>query len=135
MAVRRSKGWVSFVVINSLVTFFGLSYIFFPGTDVVKAGYRTEGVLALPATVWGAYVVASALSMLVIAATGLRQGERWARRAVLYEFAFLAAVVVIEPDPVVPTIFAVILAVALWRSARAAGKQTVPGGRTAPANS
>lgn len=135
MAVRQSKGWIAFVVINSLVTFFGLSYIFFPGTDVVKAGYRTEGVLALPATVWGAYVIASALTMLVIAATGLRRGERWARRAVLYEFVFLAAVVVIEPDPVVPTIFAVILAVALWRTARVARKQTAPGGLTAPANS
>lgn len=135
MVLRKSKGWIAFVVINSLVTFFGLSYIFFPGTDVVKAGYRTEGVLALPAAVWGAYVIASALSMLVIAATGLRRGERWARRAVLYEFMFLAAVVVIEPDPVVPTIFGVILAVALWRSARVARKQIAPGGLTAAANS
>jgi hypothetical protein len=128
MAAGRSKGWIAFVVVNALVTFFGLSYIFFPGEDVVKAGYRTEGVLALPAAVWGVYVVASALAVLVVAATGLRRGERWALRAVLYEFAFLAAVVLIEPDPVVPTIFAVILAVALWRSARAARKPTAPGG-------
>lgn len=135
MAARKSKGWIAYVVINCLVTFFGLSYIFFPGKDVVKAGYRTEGVLALPAVVWGAYVVASALTMLVVAVTGLRRGERRARRAVLYEFVFLAAVVVIEPDPVVPTIFAVILAVALWRTARAARQQPTPGELPAPANS
>ncbi|NJC71151.1 hypothetical protein HC031_15730 [Planosporangium thailandense] len=133
MAVRKSKAWIAFVVINALVTFFGLSYIFFPGRDVVKAGYKTEGVLALPAVVWGTYVVLSALAMLVVATTGLRRGERWARRAALYEFAFLAAVVVIEPDPVVPTIFAAILAVALWRSARTSKRGTAPGELAAPA--
>lgn len=133
MATRTSKGWIAYVVINSLVTFFGLSYIFFPGEDVVKAGYRTEGVLALPAAVWGGYVVVSALAVLAVAVTGLRRGERWALRAVLYEFAFLAAVVVIEPDPVVPTVFAVILAVALWRSARAARRPATSGELASPA--
>ena len=134
MAAGRSKGWIAFVVINALVTFFGLSYIFFPGEDVVKAGYRTEGVLALPAAVWGVYVVLSALAMLTIAVTGLRRGERWALRAVLYEFAFLLAVVLIEPDPVVPSIFAVILAVALWRSARSAQRRTASDGLASAAD-
>jgi hypothetical protein len=133
MATRKSKGWIAFAVINCLVTFFGFSYIFFPGDDVVKAGYRTEGALALPAKVWGAYVVVSALTMLVVAITALRQGQRWARRAVLYEFLFLASVVFIEPDPVVPTIFAAILAVALWRTARAAHRQPASGDLVTPA--
>lgn len=114
----RSWGWIAFVVVNALITFFGLSYLFFPGEDVVKAGNRTEGVLALPAKVWGAFVVLSAIAMLVVAVTGLRRGERWARLAVLYQFAFLALVVVIEPDPVVPPLFALILGAALWRIAR-----------------
>lgn len=116
MTTRRSKGWIAFVVINALITFFGTSYILFPGTDVVKAGYRTEGVLAVPSKVWGVYCILSALAMLLVALAGLRTNQRWARRVALYEFAFLASVALIEPDPVFPTLFGVILGIALWRS-------------------
>lgn len=116
MTTRRSRAWIPFVVINALIIFFGSSYLFFPGPDVVKAGYRTEGVLAVPATVWGLYCILSALAMLVVALVGLRTNQRWARRALLYEFAFFASVALIEPDPVVPTLFGIILGVALWRS-------------------
>ena len=114
----RSKAWIAWAAVNALITFFGLSYIFFPGEDVVKAGHRTEGVAHLPAKVWGTFIVLSSVTMLVVALTGLRRGEPWARRAALYEFPFLFLVVVIEPDPVVPVLLGVILGVTLWRSGR-----------------
>jgi hypothetical protein len=115
-ATRRSKAWIAWGVVNALITFFGLSYIFFPGKDVVQHDHKTEGIAHLPANVWGAYVVASALTMLAVALLGLRRDKPWARRAALYEFPFLFLVVVIEPDPVVPVILAAILGTALWRS-------------------
>lgn len=118
--VRPSKAWIPWAVINALITFFGSSYIWFPGQAVVKAGYETEGVVHVPATVWGAYVMVSALAMLAVSLTGLRRNEEWARRAALYEFPFLFLVVVLEPDPVFPVIFAVILGYCLWRLRRAA---------------
>jgi len=51
--------------------------------------------------------------LLVIAVTGYRQGRRWAWYALLYEFVFFLIVAAVEPDPVVPTIFEIILAVVL----------------------
>jgi hypothetical protein len=114
-ATTRSKGWIAWVVVNVLITFFGLSYMFFPGKDVVKAGHRTDGVLHVPAAVWGGYVVASALTMLAVAVIGLRRDQAWARRAALYEFGFLFLVVIIEPDPLFPVILSAVLAIALWR--------------------
>lgn len=116
MTTRRSKAWIAFVVINALIVFFGMSYVFFPGADVVKAGHRTAGALAVPAKVWGVYCILSALAMVVIALAGLRTNRWWARRAALYQFAFLASVVLIEPDPVFPPLFGVMLGIALWRS-------------------
>ena len=117
---RRSKAWIPFAVINALVTFFGASYIWFPGEAVVAAGNETEGVLHVPADLWGAYVMVSALTMLAVAIGGLRPNEAWARRAALYEFVFFFLVVVLEPDPVVPVIFGAILGYSLWRLHRAA---------------
>lgn len=117
MAARTGgKGWIAFTVINSLVTFFGLSYIFFPMGTVVADGNKTTGVVDVPREIWGTYVVLSALVLLVIAVTGYRQGRRWAWYALLYEFVFFLIVAAVEPDPVVPTIFGIILAVVLWRS-------------------
>jgi hypothetical protein len=117
----RSRWWVAFAVVNALITFFGSSYIWFPGEAVVAAGYRTEGVAQVPSAWWGAFVMTSALAMLVVALSGLWPNRAWARRAALYEFLFLFLVVVIEPDPVFPTLFGVVLGVALWRLHRAAG--------------
>lgn len=114
-ATTPRKGWIAWVVVNGLITFFGLSYMFFPGKDVVKAGHKTDGVLHVPATVWGAYIVASALTMLAVAVVGLRRDQAWAQRAALYEFGFLFLVVIIEPDPLFPVILGAILAIALWR--------------------
>lgn len=113
---QRSRGWIVWAGINALITFFGASYIWFPGPDVVKAGNETEGLVHVPAVVWGVFVMASALSMLAVAVVGLRRGEPWARRAAGYEFLFLFLVVVLEPDPVVPVLFGVILGLTLWRS-------------------
>jgi hypothetical protein len=110
-------------VVNALVTFFGSSYVWFPGEAVVAAGYRTEGVAHVPSAWWGAFVMASAFALLIVAVVGLRPNRAWARRAALYEFVFLFLVVVIEPDPVFPTLFGIILGVALWRLHRAAGGQ------------
>lgn len=113
---RNSKGWIAWVVVNGLITFFGSSYIWFPGEAVVKAGYRTEGVLHVPAAAWGVYVILSAMAMLVVAVVGLRHNAPWARRAALYEFLFFLLVAAIEPDPVVPSIFGLVLGFTLWRS-------------------
>lgn len=128
----RSKAWIAFVVIDALITFFGASYVWFPGEAVVKAGYATEGLVHVPAKVWGTYVMLSALTMLVVAVTGLRPNRSWARRAALYQFAFLFLVVVLEPDPVFPVIFAAILGFALWRLHRAASARTGAEATSAP---
>ena len=128
--VRPSKAWIAWAVINGLIVFFGTSYIWFPGEDVVNAGYRTEGVAHLPAKIWGAYVVASALAMLAVTVLGLRRAKPRAVRAALYEFVFLFLVVIIEPDPVFPVLFAIILGFALWRvhgTSQAARSATVFG--------
>lgn len=110
------KGWIAFVVVNCLVTFFGLSYLFFPMGSVVADGNKTTGVVDAPREIWGSYVVLSALLLLVIAVTGYRRGRRWAWYALLYQFLFLLVVAAVEPDPVVPTIFGLILGTVLWRS-------------------
>lgn len=47
--------WIVFVVINSSVTFFGLSYIFFPMGTVEAEGNKTAGILEVPREVWGTY--------------------------------------------------------------------------------
>ena len=112
---NRSRWWIAWVVINALVSFFGSSYVWFPGEAVVAAGHRTEGVVRVPAVAWGAFVMASALAMLAVALVGLRPNRAWARRVSLYQFVFMFLVVVIEPDPVFPTLFAIILGYALWR--------------------
>lgn len=116
----RSKAWIPWAVINALIVFFGASYVWFPGEAVVAAGYETFGVVHVPSVLWGAYVMVSAASMLLVAVTGLRRNQGWARRAVLYEFVFFFLVATIEPDPVVPSIFAVILGYCLWRLHQAA---------------
>lgn len=116
----RSRWWLAWAVVNALVTFFGSSYVWFPGEAVVAAGYRTEGVAHVPAAWWGAFVITSAVSMLAVTLVGLRHNTAWARRAALYEFVFLFLVVVIEPDPVFPTLFAALLGFALWRLHRGA---------------
>ncbi|MGZ6799737.1 MAG: hypothetical protein ACXVGR_07865 [Mycobacteriaceae bacterium] len=116
------RGWIAIVAINALITFFGLSYIFFPMGTVVQDGNHTTGMLEVPRELWGSYVVVSAVAMLVIAVTSYRVGRPWAWAALLYEFLFLLAVASIEPDPVVPTIFAIILSIVLWRARRRAGR-------------
>lgn len=116
----RSKAWIPWAVVNALIVFFGASYVWFPGEAVVAAGYETFGVVHVPSALWGAYVMASAASLLVVAVIGLRRNEGWARRAAFYEFVFFFLVAAIEPDPVVPSIFAVILGYCLWRLYRAA---------------
>ncbi len=113
---RSSRAWIAFVVVDSLVIFFGLSYLFFPMGTVVEDGNQTTGILEVPRELWGGYLVASALVMLVVAVGPFRAGRAWAWHALLYHFAFFLLVAAIEPDPVVPTIFSVVLAVALWRS-------------------
>ncbi len=115
---RAGKGWIAFLIINTLIIFFGLSYIFFPMGTVVEEGNQTTGLLHVPRELWGSYLVVSAVVMLAVAVGPYRQARTWAWYALLYEFAFLLAVAVIEPDPVVPTIFGLILAVVLWRSRR-----------------
>ena len=116
------RGWVAIVAINALITFFGLSYIFFPMGTVVQDGNHTTGILEVPRELWGSYVVVSAVTMLMVAATPYRLGRPWAWTALLYEFLFLVAVAAIEPDPVVPTVFAIILCIVLWRARRRAGR-------------
>ncbi len=112
------KGWIAFAVINALIIFFGLSYIFFPMGTVVEDGNQTTGLLDVPREIWGTYLVISAVAMLAITLVPYRQGLQWAWTALLYEFAFLAAVAFIEPDFAVPTLFAIILAVVMVRSRR-----------------
>jgi hypothetical protein len=125
------RGWIAIVAINALITFFGLSYIFFPMGTVVEDGNHTTGILDVPREVWGSYVVISAVAMLAIAATSYRLERPWARTALLYEFLFLLTVAAIEPDPVVPTIFAIILGIVLWRARRRAGPVAASQGQSA----
>ncbi len=110
------RRWIPFVVVNALVTFFGATYVWFPMGTVEQEGNQTAGVLKIAREVWGSYVMLSALVMLVIAVTAYRAGARWAWWALWYEIAFFAAVAAIEPDPVVPTVFSLVLGHALWRS-------------------
>lgn len=107
--------WIPFVVINLLIIFFGASYVWFPMGTVEADGNQTVGLLHIGREVWGSYVMMSALAMLVITLTAYRNGARWAWWALCYEFAFLVAVAAIEPDPVVPTVFGLILGYSLWR--------------------
>ena len=113
---RAGRGWIAFVVVNLLVAFFGLSYIFFPMGTVVADGNQTTGLLHVPRELWGSYVVLSALAMLTVAAGPYRHGLRRAWYALLYQFVFFVAVAAIEPDPVVPTVLGIVLAVVLARS-------------------
>lgn len=112
------RGWIAFVVVNALIIFFGLSYIAFPMGTVVQDGNHTTGILEVPREMWGTYVVISALVLLTITVAAYRVGRPWAWSALLYEFLFLLTVAAIEPDPVVPTIFMVVLGVVLWRARR-----------------
>ncbi len=113
---RGGRGWIAFAVVNALITFFGASYAFFPMGTVEADGGTTTGVLEVPREIWGAYLIASALSMLAVALYAWRARSRWARNALAYEFLFLAAVAAIEPDPVVPTIFMAVLGFFLYRA-------------------
>jgi len=113
---KVGKTWIPFVVVNLLVTFFGLSYIFFPMGSVVQDGNHTTGILEVPRVIWGGYVVLSALAIILISVTAYRQGQRWAWYALLYQFLFLGIVAAVEPDYVVPSLFALVLAATLWRS-------------------
>ena len=114
----RRWGWTAFVFINALIIFFGLSYIFFPMGTVVQDGNQTTGIVHVPRELWGSFVVTVAVTMLVVAVVGLRQGARWAWKVLWGELPFLILVAIIEPDVVVPTLFAVILGVVLWRAYR-----------------
>jgi hypothetical protein len=83
---------------------------------VVQDGNHTTGILTVPRVTWGAYVVLSALGLAFTAVTAYRRGHTWAWYALLYEFLFLGIVAAVEPDYVVPSLFAVILAPMQWRS-------------------
>jgi len=112
------RGWIAFAIVNALMVFFGLSYIFFPMGTVRADGDHTTGVLEVPREIWGSFVVVSALAMLAMALYAFRTRRRWARNALAYEFLFLLVVAVVEPDPVVPTIFAIVLGFFLYRARR-----------------
>lgn len=115
-SARGGRGWIAFAVVNGLVIFFGLSYVFFPMGTVVADGNKTTGVLEVPREVWGSFVVLSAVAMLLLSLYAFRTRRRWARNALGYEFLFLLAVAAIEPDPVVPTLFALVLGFFLYRA-------------------
>jgi uncharacterized membrane protein YidH (DUF202 family) len=113
---RGGRGWIAFVVVNALIVFFGLSYIFFPMGTVVADGNKTTGVLEVPREAWGSFVVVSAVAMLALALHAFRTRSRAARNGLAYQFLFLLAVAAIEPDPVVPSIFAIVLGFFLYRA-------------------
>jgi hypothetical protein len=113
---RGGRGWIAFAVVNALIVFFGLSYVFFPMGTVVADGNRTTGVLEVPRELWGSFVVVSALAMLALSLYAFRTRSRGARAGLAYQFLFLLAVAAIEPDPVVPSIFAVVLGFFLYRA-------------------
>lgn len=113
---RGGRGWIAFAAVNALIIFFGLSYIFFPMGTVRADGNHTTGVLQVPREVWGSYVVASGLALLVLALFAFATRRRWARAALAYQFLFLVAVAAIEPDPVVPTVFTLVLGFFLYRA-------------------
>ena len=115
-AARGGRGWIAFAVINCLMVFFGLSYVFFPMGTVVADGNKTTGVLEVPREIWGSFVVVSALAMLALSLYAFRTRRRAARNGLAYEFVFLLAVAAIEPDPVVPTLFALVLGFFLYRA-------------------
>lgn len=113
---RGGRGWIAFAVVNGLIVFFGLSYVFFPMGTVVADGNKTTGVLEIPREIWGSFVVLSAVAMLALAVHAFRTRSRAARNGLAYQFLFLLAVAAIEPDPVVPTIFALVLGFFLYRA-------------------
>jgi hypothetical protein len=104
-------------LLNVLACVFGSSYLFWPSATVLAYG-GTHGLLHVPRQLWGLYTIASALAMLLIGVTGFRQGKRWAWYAAWYQIVFFAAVAAIEPDPVFPVIFAVIVLAAMAWSYR-----------------
>lgn len=114
------RRWVPFVVINALITFFGASYVWFPMGTVQQDGNQTTGALHVPREMWGSFVIVSAVAMLLVAVMAYRRGSTRAWYALCYELLFLIAVAAIEPDPVVPTLFGLILGWALWRTRPAA---------------
>jgi hypothetical protein len=115
-AQRGGRGWIAFTIVDGLIVFFGLSYIFFPMGSVRADGNRTTGVLEVPRELWGSFVVVSAVAMLTVALYAFRTRRRWARNALAYEFGFLVVVAAVEPDPVVPTLFAIVLGFFLYRA-------------------
>jgi hypothetical protein len=54
--------------------------------------------------------------MLALSLYAFRTRRRGARNGLAYQFLFLLAVAAIEPDPVVPSIFAVVLGFFLYRA-------------------
>lgn len=113
LASRRS--WIPLLVVNALPILFGASYIWFP-SDTVKAADGTEGLIHVEPKVWGAFVMASALVMVVAVLAGFRRGRRWGWSALWYDVPWFVAVALIEPDYFFPLIFAAIAAVTLLRS-------------------
>ncbi len=113
---RGGRGWIAFAIVNGLIVFFGLSYVFFPMGTVVADGNKTTGVLEIPREIWGSFVVLSAVAMLALALYAFRTRGRAARNGLAYQFLFLLAVAAIEPDPVVPTIFTLVLGFFLYRA-------------------
>lgn len=117
-APRGGRGWIAFALVNGLIVFFGLSYVFFPMGTVRADGNETTGILTVPREVWGSFVVVSAVALLALALYAFRTRRRWARDALAFELLFLLVVAAVEPDPVVPTIFAIVLGFFLHRSRR-----------------
>jgi hypothetical protein len=113
---RGGRGWIAFAVVNALMVFFGLSYIFFPMGTVHADGDKTTGILEVPRETWGSFVVLSALIMLALSLYAFQTRRRWARNALGYEFLLLVVVAAVEPDPVVPTVFAIVLCFFLYRA-------------------
>jgi hypothetical protein len=113
---RGGRGWIAFAVVNALMVFFGLSYIFFPMGTVHADGDKTTGILQVPRETWGSFVLLSALTMLAVALYAFQTRRRRARNALGYEFFFLVVVAAVDPDPVVPTLFAIVLGFFLYRA-------------------
>jgi hypothetical protein len=106
--VRGKWSWILLAIFSALPIVFGSSFIWFPSQDV-RDHNGTNGLFHVNRYAWGAFVIISALAMLVVAVTGFRKGERWAWNAAWYIIAFYAIVAVIEPDYFFPVIFAIII--------------------------
>lgn len=109
--IRGRHSWIVLVIVNALVTFFGVTYLF-PGAQ------DPEGALSLSRYVWGPFVIASSLAMLALSATAFRKGRRWAWFVAWYQLVFLVIAAVIGADYTTPTALALIVLFAMFRSYR-----------------